>query len=364
MKKLYQKCFLFIFILFITFVYTLFSPRKLTKSSIYTMSSSIYIDNPVPSIEPDEYLIDEEKLVYFSLKQETPTLIDHLNPGDENIIEESENKAVGNINGYVKYKKFGNRLEFFSNKGTLLAEIDSSGYPYLSENHPIVYVIKANGYGFSSFFIDGTPVLKEYLTNSLITSISCDKNLNTAISLADGSSLLIDKNGKSLAVLEQKNSKIKISKGSTIDQDSKYFAEISGISPEVFTLYDIQNHSILTQFETNGELRYTPLMKIHNDNVFYESTNKLILFQIKKKRVTQLSFKGEIKEFDVSEMNEIAILSTDKLLNYIYVYKPNGILVYYGDSYTPLSNIRYHDPNTFYFKKDNEIIVMRRKSVS
>lgn len=346
-------------LLIVAFIYTLFFPVQLTTRPVYKVDSIIGVENGLEITQPDAYFIEHDKIVYFSIEKEAVTFAEDLS------VQNEEYCVAGNINGFVKYKKDGTLLQFFSPNGSLLNEQRHQyGYPYIKDDFPIVYLIKDNGRTLSSFYFNGEPLLREYADNSLICSVSSSNNLDTVISYADGFSQLLNKNAEVIFTCEQRESEIRIAKASCYSADSKYFCEISGLYPELLTVYNTETKAEIVQFSTGANSRYTPLLKVYNDTVYYETEQSLELYSVKEGKKRSLYFQGELIDFKVNMQDEIMLLSEKDSLNYLYIYNRNGIRSFYQESYNDISNLRVYNNDTFYFKLDKEIYILRRKMFS
>lgn len=352
----------FAVILVVSLVYTLCFPVQLITRPVYKVDSIISTESDMEITRPDAYFVEDDMIVYFSVKDETVTFIEDLSIFND---EYEESHITGNINGYVKYNKSGTLLQFFSPNGALLSEQRSKGcYPYIRDDSPIVYAVKDGGQTLLSFYFNGEPLLYEYANNSLICSVSASKNFDTAVSYADGYSQLLNKNGEVVFTCEQKEPEIKIAKASCYSADSNYFCEISGLFPEILTIYNINTKMKVTQFPTGSNFRYAPLMKMYNDIVYYETETALDLYFINEGKKCSLRFNGELIDFKVNKQNEIILLSEKDSMNYLYIYNSNGVCSFYQESYNSISNLRVYDSETFYFKFDKEIYILRRKMFS
>ena len=352
----------FAVLLIVSFAYTLCFPVQLITRPVYKADSVISTESDMEITYPDAYFVEDDIIAYFSIKNESVTFIEDLSILND---EYEKNYIAGNINGYVKYNKSGTLLQFFSPNGALLSEQRSSGcYPYIIDDSPVVYAIKDGGQTLRSFYFNGEPLLQDYIDNSLICSVSMSENFDTAISYADGDSLLLNKSGEVIFSCEQKESEIKIAKASCYSADSKFFCEISGLFPEILTIYNVDTKAKIAQFKTGSNFRYAPLMKIYNDVVYYETENALELYFINNGEKSSLQFNGELIDFKVNTQNEIILLSEKDSMNYLYIYNSEGVRSFYQESYNSISNLRVYDSETFYFKFDKEIYVLRRKMLS
>ena len=111
-------------LLIVAFIYTLFFPVQLTTRPVYKVDSIIGVENGLEITQPDAYFIEHDKIVYFSIEKEAVTFAEDLS------VQNEEYCVAGNINGFVKYKKDGTLLQFFSPNGSLLNEQRHQyGYP-------------------------------------------------------------------------------------------------------------------------------------------------------------------------------------------------------------------------------------------
>ena len=102
----------------------------------------------------------------------------------------------------------------------------------------------------------------------------------------------------------------------------------------------------------------------YNDTVYYETEQSLELYSVKEGKKRSLYFQGELIDFKVNPQDEIMLLSEKDSLNYLYIYNRNGIRSFYQESYNDISNLRVYNNDTFYFKLDKEIYILRRKMFS
>jgi hypothetical protein len=344
----------------VSFIYTLFFPVNLSTRPIYKVDSIIGTEDSMEITQPDAYFVERDIIAYFSIEKEAMTFIEDLT-----ILNDENCFVAGNMNGFVKYKKDGTLLQFFSPNGTLLNEQRTKDcYPYIKDDSSVVHVFKDNGRNLSLFYFNGEPLLREYYDNSLICSVSTSPDFDTAISYADGHSQLLNRNAQVVFTCEQRKPEIKIAKASCYSPEGKYFCEISGLYPELLTVYDVDAKVQVAQFPTGSNSRYSPLVNIYNNTVYYETENALELYSIDTQENTSLEFQGELVDFKVNMQNEIILLSEKDSMKYLYIYNDNGIRSFYQESYSDISNLRVYDDKTFYFKLDKEIYILRRKMVS
>lgn len=362
MKKSVFVSISFAVLLGVSFIYTLCFPVQLVTRPVYKVDSVIGTEDNMEITQPDAYFVEDDKIAYFSIEKEAVTFVEDLSVLGK---EYKKSYITGNINGFVKYRKDGSLLQFFSPNGSLLNEQrGGGGYPYIEDESSVVYAIKDNGRNLSAFYFNGEPMLREYADNSLICSVSVSKNFDTSISYADGYSQLLSKNGEIIFSCEQRKPEIKIAKASCYSSDNKYFCEISGLYPELLTIYDMETKEQIVQTPTGSNSRYMPLMKIYGDTVYYETEKSLEIYSIDKEKKYSLQFNGELVDFKVNMQNEVILLSEKDSMNYLYIYNHDGIRSFYQESYNDISNLRVYNSETFYFKLDKEIYILRRKMFS
>ena len=88
------------------------------------------------------------------------------------------------------------------------------------------------------------------------------------------------------------------------------------------------------------------------------------IYSIDKEKKYSLQFNGELVDFKVNMQNEVILLSEKDSMNYLYIYNHAGIRSFYQESYNDISNLRVYNSETFYFKLDKEIYILRRKMFS
>ncbi len=361
MKKIQKRIISASVCLFLALSYMFLLPSTLEPHELFVVDNVIpVVGDSLEPTTPDGYFVDDDGVGYFSTTSATVTYYERANPDLSKVNTSEQSFFVANINGYVRYQKVGSELSFYSNSGTLLKSVSSFSYPFISDStSDSVFVIKTNGAGFSSYTLGGESIVDDYVTNAFITSITANKNNQSAVSFSDSSVVLLDSAGEREFSMAENYSDIAITKGCAVDSEGKYLVSISGISPEVLTIYDLTVGDIYHQRETGGDLRYSPIIRIKKGLIYYETEGALNVLSINKEREVTLDVLGELREIDISGCGEVAILSRFAQSNYLYIYKPNGILSNYYEIDGNVSNLRYIGDDKVYFKVADSIILLR-----
>ena len=78
MKKPVFMSISFAAFLIVSFIYTLCFPVQLITRPVYKVDSIISIENDMEITQPDAYFVEDDMIVYFSIKNETVTFIEDL----------------------------------------------------------------------------------------------------------------------------------------------------------------------------------------------------------------------------------------------------------------------------------------------
>lgn len=280
----------------------------------------------------------------------------------QHISVDEKSMIVANQTGYVQYTKYGNEMKFYSNRSDLLRTISTSCYPHMFDNQPVVYLIKSNGSGFSSEHLSGGTFLNEFSSNSLITSINVDKNLQTALSFLDGNCLVLNGEGQTIFSTFCTQSRINITKTAKISSDGTLLGVVQGIDPQYLKVFKIEDGTIMLKKELDFDMRYSPLLFLNKDKVYVENGENLevLSHNIKKrKKPLSLQTQGELNEFVVGPKGQVLLSSRDKFFYYLLVYNERGIKTYYMEFPSLVQNLTWVDEVSFSFVYDNKVILMK-----
>ncbi len=337
------------FIIFI-FCYTLMVPVKLYKRVAFTIANYFNIKGELKEADIDGYFFNEKECGYFSSQQ---GMVSYYNVGDEEFIQ--ANRA-----GFIVYKKYGNLLNLYSPTGNKIKEIESFGYPYFSKEFPIFYTIKTNATGFSVYSINGDKLLDEINYNSIITSISTDKFLNTLVSTVEGKTDLYSIKKELLFSTESKESKINFVKTNIIEENSEYLAICAGIDPELIEIYNKNSQTLIKSIKTNNNYNRRIFLEFNNNKLYYESNSTLCYYDIKRKKTGNFVFNGELNEVKFDNNGNILIASSIKDRHYLIMYAPNSTILFYKEFNKKIENINFINEYSFYFRMENFIITMSK----
>ena len=167
-------------------MYTLLFPVKTTHNILYGINNYFDTKSELSELNIDGYYTsDNKECGYFSTIY---GMVSSYSAGENEYV-------IANQFGYVTFSKVGNKIDFYSPGGKKYSTIENFGYPYLLENYPYVFILKTNGCGFSQYNITGELIKDNISFNSMITSISSDKESNTLISTVDGKVYYYDIDG-------------------------------------------------------------------------------------------------------------------------------------------------------------------------
>lgn len=352
MKNIKKKIANASLVVIISFLYILFIPVKSGIHTTYSIDSAIdTTGDTVSGGSSNGYFIDDTTIGYFDTQKGKISYK----------YTATEGKLIsGNDYGFVLYDKFGFVVEVYSNDGSKRLDIKSPCYPYIPENYPVIYLIKTNGMGFSSYLMSGDILVKDFSTNALITSVSIDKNFNTAVSLSDGRSLLLDREGDILIDVENDLSAISVSKSAVVDNSAGKFFTITGVNPEFFSVYDIKTGGLLDRIETKNNLRYAPIVTNRLGKIFYETGCGINIYDYMKNNHKSIDFNGELKEMDISSDGDILVLTENNERSNLIVFSITGVMLYSKRFSSIVSNVKFIGKDRFYFKVDDVVVIMKR----
>lgn len=340
------------FILFIL-LYTLIVPVKLYKREIFVYKNHFNIRSEFKKGEIDGYFFNDKECGYFSSNN---GMVSYYNTGEDEYIQ-------ANKKGFIVYKKYGNNFSLYTPEGKKIKDIGSFAYPYFSGENPIFYTIKTNGTGFSIYSINGEKIVNEINYNSIITSISTDRFLNTLVSTLDGKTYLYSIQGELLIVTDSSDSRINFVKTNSISEDGDYFAICAGIDPELIEIYQKKSETRIKKIDTNNNFNRRIFLEFNNNKLYYESKNSLEYYNILKKKFGSYLFKGELNDVKFDKKGNILILSSFNNIYYLTMYSPNSTIIFYKEFNKKIENIDFIDDYNIYFRFENFIVTMSKISV-
>lgn len=343
--KSYFSIFIFITISLLGFF---LSPIKISSSKNFNITSVIDLNqNETKNLEPDAFLWSKIDVIYFSFK----------NKSFFKYTTNQNSLLSANNLFFVEFNKENSNISIYSNKGVLIKTIQEKALVYIPKDLPIFFLIKSNGKVLSILTMNGDYLLKDITVDSLITSISIDKNFNTLISTIDGNTILIDKIGKILFKTKNNKSKFSIAKANTISENGKLLAICCGKDPEYIEIYDLKTGKIIKEIKNKKNNLEKIFLQFENRKLYYQNENTLCYYDLKKNKSYVFHTNGIIKDIALKD-NNVLIVTTDGVIDYLYLYSSNNQLLCYKELANPISDINFINSYSFFFKYNDKIIKM------
>jgi len=328
-------------------------PVRLYKRETFFYKKHFNINSDFQKAEIDGYFFNEKECGYFSSLN---GMVSYYRVGEDEFIE--ANKLA-----FIVYKKYGNYFSLYTPDGVKIKDIGSFSYPYFSGEYPLFYCIKTNGSGFDLYSINGDKIVNEINYNSMITSISTDRFLNTLVSTIDARTYLYSIQGKLLFQTDSSDSKINFVKRNVINENGDYLAICSGIEPEIIEIYNINSQTRIKLFQTTNNFNRRTFLEFNNNKLYYESKEILSYYDINKKKFGGYKFKGELNEVKFDKQGNILILSSLDNIYYLTMYATNSTIIFYKEFNKKIENINFINDYSFYFRMENFIVTMAKISV-
>jgi hypothetical protein len=357
MKKFFTSLLL---LLLVFIIYFLFVPVKMIRTNNYLVDKYFIISseniNQKSSDNQTGYFSSSNECGYFSYKDGI-SYYKKISANADNKDDE-ESYILANSLFFLIFSKTGDKIDIYNTKGEKTAEVNTYGYPYISSELPVFYVLKTNGMGFSLYSAKGEKLIKEINFTSMITSISTDKFISSLVSTVDGKTFLYSSKGENLDEKSSADARISIAKSNYLDHEGRFMAVCSGIDPEYIELYDKAGSVQLMKFKTDTNFRYRTFLKINNDTVYFEGKDEIKYYDYKNRKKGALDFTGQINEIAFSKNGDILISSISNNIYYLNIYAKNGIKKFYREFSEPADNFNFIDVRSFYFRLSDNIIIM------
>lgn len=233
--------------------------------------------------------------------------------------------------GFINYSKVTENVLIYGTHGELISGFHVYGYPILSESGERLFIVKTDLSGIKEYTKTGEQ-LWEYDFGSLITSVSLNKT-NTLIGLLNGAIHLLDKGGREIYSTVHSESRFPAVYGCVISQDSSLIAVVSGLDPQILTVFEKKDDQIDTSNVVSGvasdaeppigveyELRlrkelhsnYRREMRIgllsQGDYLIFEGLEELLVLDIKNKRDNAVPHFGTVNALSGNEDTHIGAL--------------------------------------------------------
>jgi|GEM_PF-1248679 len=355
-----MKRFLYIFLIFIfvSSFYLFFRPLKIYKKDIFVIDKIFAIDNIFSmNAKHDGYFVSDNECGYFIMEKGML----HYKKGIE------DEFIQANSNFYIIYKKVGDKVEIYSPKGQLISTINTFGYPYIINERPIFAIIKTNGMGFSLYNINGNILIGEKNFTSIISSISTDENNNVLVSTIDGKTYFYSNKGELVFENYCEDTKIIITKSSTVNNNGEELAICSGLYPEyieIFKLDNLKKIRRIAKYNTKTNFRYKIFMRFFDNRLYYEGINNMNYYDLSRKKNGSFKIKGFINEIDFNDNGDILIVTSHNDINYITMYSYKGKIKYYKEYNEKISNIKFINTDSFYFRISDRIMKINFKEIT
>lgn len=348
MKRFWLLLVLFILIFLIYFI---LSPVVVRNKEIYYLDNFFNISeelHQIPVESFDGYFYDKNECGYFSVDRG----IGFFNKVDAPEI------ILANKYYYLIYEKVGESVQIFTPLGEKISEISTYGYPYITGDFPLFYVLKTNGLGFTMYSMKGEPMIKDVSYTSLISSINTDNEYNTLVSTIDGKSYLYDSKGEMGFKNEYNGARIIISKSNALQMHGNYLAICSGLDPESIEIFTKDTGTRIIKFNTGSFFNYENFMEFQNNRIYFESKDGVKYYDVQKYTDGNIKIKGKMKEISFDTKGNIIVASFEKDIYYLTIYNPNGIKKFYREFSNVVTDLKFIDEKTFYFKIDDIICKM------
>jgi len=340
-----------ILLLLVSFIYFFFSPVSVRNKRVYFVDNFFNINDelkPLPIETFDGFFYNDSECGYFSVDK---------GMGFYNEVEEPA-IILANKYFYLTYEKVGESVEVFTPLGEKISEISTYGYPYITGDFPLFYVLKTNGFGFTLFSMKGEPMINDISYTSLITSINTDNEYNTLVSTLDGATYMYDSKGEEKFKSEYEGSDIIMTKSNAIEIKGNNIAICSGLGPETIEIFTKDSGTRVLEFETNSSYVNENILEFKNNRLYYETDNGLIYYDMHKNSQGNIDVLGEIREISFDQKGNIVVASFEKDIYYLTIYNPNGIKKYYKEFSESVSDLTFIDESTFYFRISDTICKM------
>lgn len=222
-------------------------------------------------------------------------------------------KASISQNYYCTYGFSNNQTDFFSPQGTLVANLQESGFPFFDQDK--IFVFLPGGNSFAYFNSQGKKMWT-YENYAPITAFSSSSN-GIVAGYSDGKIVSLKYDGTVDQDFFPGGSELSVILGCDISEDGTKIAMISGHNKQRFSVAQNENaHSkiIFHEFVPN-ETNQQSLVKFNDENnlVYYGYKNGLGIVNLKKLKSKHISLPGNVVQIEKSSLEGmIFVLSRNK----------------------------------------------------
>ncbi|MCL2295211.1 MAG: hypothetical protein FWC36_10195 [Spirochaetes bacterium] len=217
--------------------------------------------------------IDETTLIPFRLGKNFGYI---SRGGNISFISEIFHNVTQSNNYFINYSAITDNLVIRRNNGNFVTNLTTSGFPiFINER---LFVISANSKKISEWNIDGENLFSfEHV--SQLTSLDAGKDTIVA-GFVDGTVVIADKTGNTEKLIIPKSSRINITYGVAISDNSNFVAMITGLDPQYMIIMRKRRGQyekfFSYQFEEN--LRHARFISFFNNDRYLAFTSDRIFF--------------------------------------------------------------------------------------
>lgn len=222
-------------------------------------------------------------------------------------------KASISRNYFTTYSQNSSSFEVFDPKGTSIAKIDGSGFPYLTDNK--IFLLLPGGSGFEVKNLNGSTKCR-YENTSPITALNAGKKSAIA-GFANGVLYTFDENMNLKYTLSPGGSDTEVILGANVSPEGTYFACISGQNKQRFVLYKNENNHAKVVFHKyfKKNIVHQSFLYFNNDesNVYFNDADGLGIINCENFEETHINIPGVILDIQESPVaNSLFVLSKEK----------------------------------------------------
>ncbi len=231
--------------------------------------------------------------------------------------------------GFINYSSINTHLVLKNSDGSITGMISTSGYPVFKGSKR--FIISSDENMLTE--IDEQGAKRWYVNfNSIITDVFATEKYLLVSTLNDGAVLWGPKNEK-IFTYSPVTSRINTVYGSAVSTDGSHLVSVSGIDPQILVLFSRKNshYNIQYTFQFDKTLRHRLMCGFSRDGeyAFIEREGRIILVNIRKKRITNFPFSGNLQMFDLEGKGKLLfIITAEKEKVSLSSYKLTGERVF------------------------------------
>ncbi|MCB1177559.1 MAG: hypothetical protein KDK36_08290 [Leptospiraceae bacterium] len=226
--------------------------------------------------------------------------------------------------GYLTYKKIGNKITYFSKRGEILWKKPFSSYPISTYKGNLTFLISGDGNQILLIDKNGNPTGEKQLDGRFFTDMSQSVSFGSVLLFSGGEIFRLDSSGKLIYKLSNNDSKVlRFFKSITLSENGElaavhYFENnkdyISLLDKEgkptglKILLPHIYPHKIFMSLNNKGKL----LTNLRDAILLFDTDGKILHKTIKKKKesVYQVSFSNG--EYFIAGFKDTILFLNDK----------------------------------------------------